>query len=66
MFVTLDVQDCKEPTIKFDNDEAAGAGTLDFAGTSGDGKDFELKLSLHTTIKPDECKVELRPRPICS
>ena len=57
VLLTLDVQDCANPIIKFDNDGVTETGTLEFSGTTSDGKEYELKLIMSKAIKPDDCKV---------
>ena len=57
VLITLDVQDCASPIIKFDNDGVTEAGVMEFSGTTSDGKEYELKLLMSKAIKPDECKV---------
>jgi len=64
VLLTLDVQDCASPTIKFDNDGVTETGTLEFSGTTSDGKEYELKLIMNKAIKPEDCKAAVRPRKI--
>jgi len=65
VFLTIDIQDVKEHSLKLDNDAGGGHGTLSFSGRAGtEGAEYSLPLTFFKPIDVEASKVSVTPRAI--
>lgn len=58
LIVTIQVTDCKNPTIKIEKDK------LDFSGVGGENKHYHISIELFDEIDPENSRYRVLPRQI--
>lgn len=56
IFLTIQIQDCKQPDIKFDKDKLVFKGKSDSIQKDADHAEHELTVEFYKSIKPDDSK----------
>ncbi|KAI8463574.1 MAG: putative Hsp90 binding co-chaperone [Monoraphidium minutum] len=64
VFLTIDVQDVKDPKLELANEEDGKHAKLSFAGAAADGTAYALDLELYGAVDKDASKFNTIPRHI--
>jgi len=61
LFLTIDLQDAKDPKVVLENDEKDEYGKLTFSGTA-EGQPYLLEVEFFKAIDKDASKISISPR----
>ncbi|GBF94029.1 hypothetical protein Rsub_07297 [Raphidocelis subcapitata] len=64
VYVTIDVQDVKDPKVELSNDADGKHARVQFDGKTGEGTSYSLDLQLYGAVDKDKSKFNTMPRNI--